>query len=409
MSGALQLIGISPSKTEMLIYLATLTLFALTLNKKYRKSKVSLSGISFLIIFFSFVFISILFNISNLYGYIRLLLQFLIGPLFLYSLINFKSGIELMKKLRPILIFLIVIQFFFVLYKFLFVGIQESYLIGAMSNSAGSLSVIFPLFLSCLIIPNMILHFRFKHILLLMLFSFFSLVGDKRAMVVFFPLLLIIGYIIVNKAYYNRFLNYRKVMIIFLLGFFILYIGVRALPTLNPQNKFWGEFDYEYALKYISDYNEYGDEHKSGREYSRVNAPIYFLQELYDSGIEYLAFGHGPILVNSKTFNIVSDDSNTKITVGYQGRAGINYLMVQLGLLALIAYLSYYYYLFILIYKRSSGKNTEKISVINYSVMIMFFVWLLDFIFYSQTSIDSLPIVTGFHLFIAVALSNVKE
>ena len=55
-----------------------------------------------------------------------------------------------------------------------------------------------------------------------------------------------------------------KPMIVCLLVPLLLYCGVRLTPTLNPEHKIWGSFDWEYAMGYAETY-QFGEEGLQGQ------------------------------------------------------------------------------------------------------------------------------------------------
>lgn len=399
--GLLSLIGFELQKTRLIIYSLVFVLFIATLLKKEKKKM--FPQINELLILTAILVIGNFFNQGNWISFFRLYIDIVVGFLFFYSIVNFKNINVLFNKRLIIVIFFF--QFIAVGYKFIFIGIQEDELIGTMSNTAGSLSVIFPLFASTIIIPYILIKFSYKYLAVLALLVFFSIVGDKRAMVFFFPVVFFFGYLIYNKLVFKKLINIKRILAFSLLGICVFYIGSRALPSLNPENEVWGEFNFEYTKNYIIDYNAYGKEHKSGRDYSRINAPIYFMDKLANMENENLFLGLGPILVNSK-FADINSTENHQIDFGYQGRASFNYLIIQIGLLGLILILYIYVKLFIQVIKKIKSSNTEKAKYFLVSVILMFFIWILDFFFYSDSMYLITPMVLSFHLAIGIALNK---
>jgi len=399
--GFFEILGITSSVTELVVYLFVLFLFVRSTLNNLAKEHIFKARL--IIIFTILVFIGATINKASLLLQLRLYIDLVIGPMFLYVVITIKNPIKLFNKYKNIIVLLLIVQLIAVTYKFIFVGIQEDYLIGTMSNAEGSLSVMFPLFVLAIIIPIMLYKFKFKYLFVIASTIYFSVVGDKRAMVLFFPLIFLVGYYFYSRFFLGKFLNLKKVFIAVSLGLVVIYIGVRTLPTLNPQNKVWGEFNFNYAGTYIIDYNAYGDTHRSGRDYSRLNAPMYFIEELANIDIKSLTFGMGPVLFNSKTLHTVSGGAD-QLGYGYQGRASFNYLLIQLGFLAVAIYLLYYFSLFRrVLFKVKFQADSQKKKLL-ISILIMFFIWILDFLFYSTVCINELSIVLSLHLLIGLVL-----
>ena len=52
----------------------------------------------------------------------------------------------------------------------------------------------------------------------------------------------------VNRSMIFTYFKYFPVILI------LIYLGARTNRTLNPENIFWGTFDFEYLIKYILNY-----------------------------------------------------------------------------------------------------------------------------------------------------------
>ena len=112
-----------------------------------------------------------------------------------------------------------------------------------------------------------------------------------------------------NNAILNFYLHPRKKVlrkIALLLPFLplIFYAGVRLNPTLNPERKVWGSFDFNYMMDYTTDYS-LGTESKRNDEmaYGRVSSTILLIKKIIS--INYTnndLFGIGQTVTRSTTY-----------------------------------------------------------------------------------------------------------
>lgn len=84
--------------------------------------------------------------------------------------------------------------------------------------------------------------------------------SGKRAVMFILPIVLAAFMIYVPKLR----LKGSTIAMTILLVPLLLYCGVRLTPTLNPENKIWGSFDWEYAMGYAETY-QFGKEGLQGQ------------------------------------------------------------------------------------------------------------------------------------------------
>ena len=82
----------------------------------------------------------------------------------------------------------------------------------------------------------------------------------KRAVIFILPVVVAAFMIYVPKLR----LKTSTIAMTILLVPLLLYLGVRLTPTLNPENKIWGSFDWEYAMGYAETY-QFGEEGLQGQ------------------------------------------------------------------------------------------------------------------------------------------------
>lgn len=84
--------------------------------------------------------------------------------------------------------------------------------------------------------------------------------SGKRAVMFILPMVVAAFMIYVPKLR----LKGSTIAMTILLVPLLLYLGVRLTPTLNPEHKIWGSFDWEYAMGYAETY-QFGEEGLQGQ------------------------------------------------------------------------------------------------------------------------------------------------
>ena len=84
--------------------------------------------------------------------------------------------------------------------------------------------------------------------------------SGKRAVMFILPVVVAAFMIYVSKLR----LKSSTIAMTILLVPLLLYLGVRLTPTLNPEHKIWGSFDWEYAMGYAETY-QFGKEGLQGQ------------------------------------------------------------------------------------------------------------------------------------------------
>jgi hypothetical protein len=218
-----------------------------------------------------------LFNVLNQYN--KLLIPFLAVHIFIYESKYYKRNMSIQK----LIFWLIYIQIFFAIIKFIIIGFQEG-VVGSLSYSGGHVATIFPVFGFILLWYKKGERFKRKDwltIIGLMLIGFMSM---KRAIWFIMPIMILLIIIFVSKRY--KFKTTFKFLPLVIL---IFYLGVRTNPSLNIEKSFWGSFDISYVLEFADDYT-FGDEDKNREGSGRGGGLISLISQknlsLFGDGID---------------------------------------------------------------------------------------------------------------------------
>jgi len=340
------------------------------------RQKINLFGMKVIVGFLVIVFVSILFNGSNLISallFLRLLFRYY---LLLLAILNLDFEEKQMKLINNILIFIFLAQLPLSVVKMIIYGPSER----SLALSSHSVSAIIPL-----IAIGFLLSFYFfyrrslVYILLSLGFVGFSIIGEKRA----FFLFLGISIVYIGWFFRNDVKNLLKYILIGILLFTVSsYFIFRLIPSLNPQNKVWGKFDPGYVLNYSYHYTTQTSPQK--KTIGRTSTSINIFNRLYDQGIDNFLFGFGPGIIIMSMFETfdMRELTSTKFGVGY-GTNGLSWLGLQVGYLGAIVF----FLLFYLILRRAHDyfkKETDSYWCSFALGMCVFtFIFLLSSLTYS--------------------------
>ena len=365
---------------------------------------------------FSLFVVSIISMIYNTKDFVELFLFFLrvLPPvLFFWALIKINFNVS---KVLHVLKILVIIQIPAVLIKFFIIGVSESGGIGTMSIHSGSLSTIFPLFIISFFFARYLSRKNKKNIVIIFLYLMLGLIGGKRALIVYTPLLLLFIVIIYRKAFSVKFKSafVKQIVGLCLLGFLCFYFIARVNPNLNPEEKIGGSFDVEYMMDVSEKYNSFEGE----LGFSRSDAPEVLYNFLTkNKSINALLLGMGPgdiiqsSLLNNKYPGVENDRQLLmyKYGLGYGLRVGVLWTAIQVGILGALIYGLFFYKIAFTMFKIS--KNSHNIITKEYALGLtgMGFVLLIDYFTYSSTFFYSGVISNSFFLLTAIVLKRSSD
>lgn len=402
-SGSIELLlGFNPNLLKQII---EITILLLTIYVLITTRKPHFPLIKYVIIFLIISFISFAISDVDIIQFLLFIRKyFLIIVIYiLFSNINFNFNSR--DKFLNFIIALFISQIFVNLIRFPITGQSEPY-IGTMSVKAGSTTAIFAL-VAISFSFSAFLYLRQRLYLLITLgFFLFAIIGDKRVIIFFMPIIIAFVYIHFVKVNTNKqIFNFKNLSIMLLLTLSIIYGTVRLLPTLNPENKIGGSFDLDYTINYIENYLNPGTKVLGSNFYGRGEAPIAVYNLLVNEyGLSKFLFGLGPgdIIMSkystptSYLIDRAEDITVFKYDIGYGTRTGLIYTGLQVGLIGIIFY-------FIIIFKSISSPYTNKYNNISFQLnrnkileLGLYgakWIFVLDFFLYSRTFYESIPII----------------
>ena len=348
-------------------------------------------GIRIFILFTALFFFSVVLNSSDLYHSLTFYRIFLYPYLLFLVLYNYNFSEKQRYYLNKLIIYLFIIQIFFSIFKFIFIGPSEKILVGSISIDGGVFSTIFPLFAIAFLFSLFVIYKSDKKYLLYSIgFLLMGYVGAKRGVWLYLIILIIFGFYYLRKINAGKFLNKRllsKSLIVLALSIVALGIGVRYTPTLNPEmSRGSGTIDLShittYALDYTFNVSEFEDK-SFGRGANFLTAG----KHLISSNAINILFGFGPDVAKGT----VTYGEGIWGEFGIYGPAtGLTRHMIQLGVPAVIIILLVFYgfgKIFLSLAKVEQDPWRKSIAFGGLLVTVLFF---LDYLTYSSAYITTL-------------------
>jgi len=379
-------LGYLPAQFNWLVEIIIGLLFIKAISQKIiNNQKIKLKYLGIFSLFLSVCLISYLLN--NMTLILSFLFLRLLGRYYLLYLavINLDLDEKSMTTLNKILVFLFIIQVPAAVIKLSVYG-QGEQAIGTYGRSGGGLSTVLPLITLCFLIAFYFLYKPSKlYIFLAFCFIAFGIIGGKKAIMIFVPILLIfLG--IFMKDRFKLVLRYFLIggLIIFLTGYF----SMKFIRRLNPDRILGGSINLSYLSEYYSRYTTYTSE---GKSVGRLATTKNVFKILKDSGFENFVFGFGPGSFIETTFSELrtSLKETEGLPIAY-GVTGLSWLAIQVGYFGALVFLFLFYSILkncINYYKKEKDLYWKSIG---FGMVGFSFVMLLISFFYNEIFMDDL-------------------
>ncbi|MHA1342692.1 MAG: hypothetical protein ACTSQG_01790 [Promethearchaeota archaeon] len=413
LAGSLELLGfLSVNYYNYIIEFFILGLFINQYIKK--KGNIRLDGLVYILIFIGICIFSKLINNTSFLQLFLYLKRILIPIIFFWYLRNLRLKENEYKLFNRIIITLFLSQIPVAIGKYFIVGQTERYM-GTMTIFGGSLTTAFALFGIVIFLTFFIYYKKKLYLIPIGGFFLFALIGAKKVMFLIAPLMILLMYFFSIRRI-NPILILKRSITAFLLAIPIFYFSIVLHPALNPENKIGGSFNVEYLTKFFQDYLFPDREIQGVRYYGRGEAFIgvwnLFKQKENTSHL-FLGFGPGDLIMSQfidlPSFSIrrIEDLIAYKYNIGYGGRSGLLWNILQVGLLGVIVFLSYYFSLFKKVF--TMRKKYKKVNILIVLMLGLIAIWIFDFFTYSRIMLESYPVVLPFFWFLNQTLKINKN
>lgn len=353
---------------------------------------IKLIGLKWWLLFLIISIISGIYNNKSIIEIVLFLRKYSLSMLFFWAVYNSNLKYDDYKKIFRLIVFFLILQIPITIIKYFAIGITEQVIIGTLDPTAGGLPAILPMavvgFSMSLFLYKKI---SYKLLLFIILSSvFFGLIGSKRASIFYISMNIVMVFLYYSFHEKTGIKFFKLMPIVITIAFAIIYFGVRFLPTLNPDQKIMGHFDYEYLVNYMDNYSSRSIENAegSGRRYA-WSAAYSFLN---NRKTFFIGTGAGDMTYSSLTGNIRMGE-NYKYNLGYGVGIAMLQVLLQIGFFGVIFYALIYLTIFSKLIKKY--KNTTSLDDKSFILgsIAVFFTMLWDSYSYSQTSIGVISFI----------------
>lgn len=277
---------------------------------------------------------------------ILFLLMYLEVFMLLVYFINNYSGVNA-DLLNKLFWFLACSQIPAAIIKYFLVGIQEPY-IGSMSVHEGGITTVFSLVMYCYSLEMYLCTKKRKYLYALIGFVLFGVVGNKRALVFFFPAFYFVVIFIHSRFSYSLIANMKWIIIGAIFMPILFVVLCIFSPTFNPTNKMNHKesFNLDYVINYSKEYNrgDYGGDDDVGR----AEATAIVHAKIINADFFHMLFGYGSGVLVPSSFNDEDYSYDAKIQkygVGYAISIGYLTMLVQTGFIGALLYFMIFFLL----------------------------------------------------------------
>lgn len=390
--GVGEIAGIQPIFFKLVTEFSIFYLFIIIWwQNKISQKNLIMPAWQWMLILFIISFISFLVNSVSPFSFLYFLRILFVPYIFLICVVNIKWNQKKIDTILKTIFFLYLVQLPAALVKLVLIGPAEVF-IGTISIKGGSITTVLVMLASSYIVIRYIATRKKIFIILLVLFMAFGMIGLKRALIVYIPVIFIFGALLyswkrdgkIGITTFFKPILLKNIVLVSVGSVLVFYAVVRLNPTLNPEGLYGGSFDIDFVLNYMVDYNT--RQNADPTIYTgRLKAPQYVWAAVSQNGFKSQLIGLGAGIITASRFVEGSNDYLGEVLgLGYGARNGIWFLLLQVGIVGLLAYLGFIFYLL-----RITGKQYNQIRDIywrNLSLVsqLTLIVYLFDTLTYSN-------------------------
>jgi len=348
--GATEIFGISETITQLVIDGLVLLLFSLSFLRMLKHKSIKGPAFFLNILLIIVILISFFISLVNEIQMILFVRKFGIYYLFFYALYNSNLSEEEKDKLFKLLVFLFLAQIPAAFIKLGLIGTMEDY-VGMMTIQQGSLATIMPIMAISFLIAGYLEYQKIKILFFIVLFIAIGLISNKMGILFYVIFLFIILSYLYSLRYTQgmNFINilfFRKMLLVSMILTFIFLAFISLNPRANPEGIVGGSIDIEHLTNYIDDYQNLKLKDSRTEGDGRFEAPVVAFDRLKSAGISNILFGFGPGDIVKSSYTPFDDPLLQKYNIGYGGRLGLVYIMIQLGFVGVTLFILFHIILF---------------------------------------------------------------
>lgn len=328
----------------------------------------------------------------------------LLGPIVYLAIVTCGVRIDHALFLSRLFVLVCLLQIGFAFIKLAVHGIDEKVLIGSMSHAAGQLGFLFPAVAVPIVVFLLGRRHRMWMFALLAGMFVFGIINEKRSIVFLLPIVILASLVAIRspsrRTRRRPQFGFWLITVAILVGGFLL--GLRAIPSLNPDEAYGGgvnpAFAIEYAIQYLT--MDYGGPLQGAREMAAQDVNIQvgrfiilleIARWLGSVDLATLLFGAGYGLITPSDWLGGQEDRLFEV-LGTRGAiSGAGLAVIETGLLGLGLYVAFFLTVARTATILAKQAHTEEARTWYRIVLVLLGVFAYDFFFYSTTLFRTLP------------------
>jgi len=395
--------GVLPS--GIAVQKATILLFGLAILFAQLDVPLPRKAISLVVPYLLYIVLAICSALANSDSIIYMMAAvqpLLLGPMVYAVAVTSRIDQRGLERLRVGFLLLCIVQIAFVLLKLGVHGIDEKVLIGSMSHSAGQLGFLFPAIAVPILMFLVNPRNRWQIYALLVGMFAFGIINEKRSVVFLLPVVLFAA-ALANRPESGP----QRKRASFWLGTALMAVagfvlGLRAIPSLNPDAGYSGGVSPAFAINYAIEYltMDYGGSLQGNFENAatdiniqvgRVIVVLEIVRWLSQADWITMLFGAGFGIATPSEFLGDQRDPLFQL-IGTRGAiSGAGLAVLETGLIGLGLFFVFFFGMLSLAWRSARQARTDTARRWFRTVMVLMAVFLYDFFFYSTTLLRTLP------------------
>lgn len=399
--GAWVAAGIRESILKAALEAGFIALFAMGVVQRMR-SRQPLSGIQLILPLCGAALIGVVSGSTQGASFIESLfyVRLIVMPvLFLVGILNVQLERAASRRLLLLIASLMLLQLPFFAYKSMVIGVEEKHWIGALSQTAGQLGLIFPMLVLSILLPRYLAAGGWL-VLFVGIYSFLPVINEKRAAIIMLPALFVAAtmtYARLSSRYRCNGIDLQRItfgkLAPLVLVLLVVWISsVKLIPSLQcagaePCVRQTVEYGVDYLSRdYLSPMNasEQSKEQNTNIQLGRLTLIKESTAVLAEKGWKTLFFGLGGGAINPSP-NLGSNRADIMFDkFGLRGTYSFGLMLLwEGGIASVIAAAGFFVFLWLALEKQLARVHTNSSIIFGGGIILMVAVLAFDFFVYS--------------------------
>ncbi len=400
--------GILPDNIPdvIFIYVILLLFTRMIFNRRKHDHSLRLPGLPMFLGFLGVSYLSALLNDIEFLRYLLYVRHFTMFYIFFLGMININMSEIEIKKINKYMVFIFILQIVVATGKWLVFPHtagqfgQES-LTGTYATHGGVFHTLLPLMAMAFIIPAYFTYGKKIFVVLFWSFIWFSMIGQKRAIIFILPLFALYILYIMRGRFKVDF-NFVKLFTIVTSVGLAMFLIITVNHTLNREETIGGSFDLQYVLDYAQKYTT-GQSTIGNTEYAagRYAATTAIIDRIRSEPL-HLLLGYGAG-IGLRTGIVENRFHESFLSFGIEdGITGFVWVVAQIGILGVFFLMAFIFKLFRIVFQSYKSCTDDYWKIFFVGTLGNFGVFAFDFLAYSDSFVTNETLLVTFFYYISI-------